>query len=164
MAEKTHQQIRREERGAPETREQETRAHEVREFVPPSLLPDPPPQDGWRFKWVRTSFYGSSDNLNVSKKFRTGYTPVKIEDLEDFSVLCDVDSRWAKDGNIEVGGLMLCKIPEEVARSRDEYYDRAAQAAERAVTARYTQVSDPRMPVGVYEQRTRTSFGNRGGK
>ena len=38
-------------------------------WQPPSVLPDPKPQDGWVFRWVRTAVVGQSDNPNVSYRF-----------------------------------------------------------------------------------------------
>jgi hypothetical protein len=49
-------------------------------WEPASVLPDPAPQDGWVFRWVRTSMVGQPDNTNASKRFREGWEPVKAED------------------------------------------------------------------------------------
>jgi hypothetical protein len=46
----------------------------------PSNLPSPNPQEGWVFRWIRTSLLGNTDNPNVSKKFREGWIPCKAED------------------------------------------------------------------------------------
>ena len=42
-------------------------------WQPPSVLPDPKPQDGFVFRWIRTSLVGQSDNPNVSYRFREGW-------------------------------------------------------------------------------------------
>ena len=60
------------ERAPREPRSLENRENETRDepWEPASLLPDPEPQDGWVFRWIRTAMVGNLDNTNVSKKFR----------------------------------------------------------------------------------------------
>ena len=82
------------------------------------MLPDPEPRDGVEYRWVRTSTLGESDNKNVSSKFREGWTPVKAEDHPELQVLPDIDSRF--EGNVEVGGLLLCENSAEYVESRRE--------------------------------------------
>jgi len=126
----------------------------------PSALPVPEPRDGVKFRWVRTSTLGESDNRNVSVRFREGYTPVKAEDHPEMMLLPDLDSRFADQGNIEVGGLMLCSIPVEIAESREDYQNQAAQQQMDAVDRNYLRESHPSMPVLQPERSTRTSFGD----
>lgn len=128
-----------------------------RSWSRPSALPTPEPRDGFKFRWVRTSLMGNSDNPNVSTRFREGYIPVKAADHPELKLITDMDSRF-KD-NIEVGGLLLCAIPDEIAE------DRIAQQLEQsgrqmeAVDNNYMRQSDPRMPVLKPERQSRTSFG-----
>ena len=68
-----------------ESREVETRASDS--WLPASVLPNPAPQDGWVFRWVRTSTLGHADNTNVSQKFREGWVPVKAEDHPELEVM-----------------------------------------------------------------------------
>src|SRR6056300_769177 len=90
-------------------RENETRKSDA--WTPASVLPVPAEKDGWVFRWIRTSVLGHSDNTNVSQKMREGWVPVKASDHPEMQVMSDVDSRF--EGNIEVGGLLLCKAPKE---------------------------------------------------
>lgn len=123
-----------------------------------SVIPAPEPRDGLKFRWVRTSSLGSDDNMNVSRRFREGYVPVKAEDFPELRVLSDVGSRFK--GNIEVGGLMLCSIPEDLADARIDGQLQEAQAQMAAVDNNYLRESDPRMPVLRPERSTRqTNFG-----
>jgi hypothetical protein len=123
-----------------------------------SVIPAPEPRDGLKFRWIRTASLGQQDNMNVSRRFREGYTPVKAEDFPELKVLSDLDSRFK--GNIEVGGLILCSIPEELADDRVEGQLREAQAQMEAVDNNFMRESDPRMPVLRPERSTRqTSFG-----
>jgi len=138
-----------------ETREQSTRK---RTWTRPSALPTPEPRDGMKFRWIRTSTLGNSDNPNVSARFREGYTPVKAADHPELQVISDLDSRF-KD-NIEVGGLLLCSIPAELADDRIAAQLDSASARIEAVDNNYLRQSDPRMPVLRPERNTRLSFGS----
>jgi hypothetical protein len=128
-----------------------------RSWVKPSALPTPEPRDGMKFRWIRTSLLGQSDNPNVSSRFREGYTPVKLEEHPELQIVTDIDSKF-KD-NVEVGGLMLCSIPVDISESRiDAQLDQAQNAID-AVDRNYMRENDPRMPVLNPERSTRTSFG-----
>jgi hypothetical protein len=141
---------------AVETRKDETRDQP---WEPASILPDPIPQEGWVFRWIRTSMIGSADNTNVSKKFREGWEPVRAEDHPELQIMSDHKSEWGAKGNIEVGGLLLCKSPKEVVDKRREYYHRHADAQMQAVDNNYMRENDPRMPVLAPDRKTRVAFG-----
>ncbi len=83
-------------------------------WEPPQVLPDPAPQDGWVFRWIRTSIMGNQDNVNASKRFREGWEPVRAEDHPEMMMASDRGSDYA--GNIEVGGLLLCKTSDKTLR------------------------------------------------
>jgi len=121
----------------------------------PSALPDPTPQEGVEFRWIRTSALGQSDMTNVSSKFREGWEPVKLEDHPELKVMSDVDSRFK--GNVEVGGLLLCKNSKENMDARREYQQDTAKSQMQAVDNSFMKESDPRMPVLRPEKSTRTS-------
>ena len=97
-------------------RKDETRPSD--DFIPQSLLPTPEPQDGWVFRWVRTQILGESDNINVSGRFREGWEPVLSENHPELKIQSDYGSEFAKKGNIEIGGLLLCKAPKEVMEKK----------------------------------------------
>lgn len=120
------------------TREKEARTV----YVPPSTLPDPTPQPGYVYRWVATAIMGQSDPSNVSKKMREGWEPVKAEDHPELMLVGN-----AKTGNVEIGGLMLCKMPVERARARNEYYATQAQQQMESVDNSYMRNNDPRMPL-----------------
>lgn len=140
-------------------REQNTRekTERKRSWSRPSALPTPEAKDGYKFRWIRTSLMGSSDNPNVSTRFREGYVPVKAADHPELQMITDMDSRFKE--NIEVGGLLLCAIPEEIAEDRIEQQLEQANRQMEAVDNSYLRQSDPRMPVLKPERQTRTSFG-----
>lgn len=123
-----------------------------------SMLPVPEPRDGLKFRWVRTSSLGQGDMTNVSRRFREGYVPVKASEFPELHVMSDVDSRFPE--NIEVGGLLLCAIPQDIADDRTYGQVEEAQAQLDAVDRNYMRESDPRMPVLKPERSSRTtSFG-----
>ena len=103
-------------------REAESReaGERTKPWEPPQVLPDPAPQDGWVFRWIRTSIMGNQDNVNVSKRFREGWEPVRAEDHPEMMMASDRGSDYL--GNIEVGGLLLCKTSEDTFNARSEYY------------------------------------------
>tara|TARA_B100001094_G_scaffold325812_1_gene380794 strand:- start:642 stop:1202 length:561 start_codon:yes stop_codon:yes gene_type:complete len=128
-------------------------------WQPPSVLPDPKPQDGYVFRWIRTSIIGQADNPNVSYRFREGWDACKSEDHPELKILCDQNSRWADQGNIEIGGLLLCKAPVEIVEARRDYYDRLAQQQVDSIDNNYLKESDPRMPMLEPQRSSRTTFG-----
>jgi hypothetical protein len=122
-----------------------------------SAIPTPDPRPGLTHRWIRTATLGNSDNPNVSRRFREGYTPVKAADYPELHVLSDHDSRFK--GNVEVGGLLLCAASTELVEDRVEYQTERAQSQMDAVDRNYMRESDPRMPVLRPERATKTSFG-----
>ncbi len=138
-----------------ESREVEQRPSDS--WIPASVLPTPDPEDGWVFRWVRTSTLGHADNTNVSQKFREGWIPVKSEDKPELNVMSDINSRF--EGNIEIGGLLLCKAPEDKVQQREEYFQNMAESQMESVDNNFLKQNDPRMPVLKPERSTRTTFG-----
>jgi len=110
-------------------------------YVPPSTLPDPTPEPGWRYRWIATHILGEADPTNVSKKLREGWEPVKAEDHPELML------QGNASGNVEIGGLMLCKQPEERVIARNEYYAKQAQAQMESVDNHFMRNNDPRMPL-----------------
>ena len=140
------------------TRELENREASTRKkaWTPPQLLPSHNPQPGWVFRWIRTSMMGQADPTNTSAKFREGYEPVKAEDFPELMMHADPNSSFK--GNVEVGGLLLCKAPVEMAEQRDEYYRKQAQSQIEAVDNSFMRTEDKRMPL-FNERRSTTTFG-----
>lgn len=62
-------------------------------------------------------------------------------------------------GNIEVGGLLLCKTTIDNVDARNEYYAQAAARQVESVDNNYMRESDPRMPK-LNESSSRVSFGS----
>ena len=139
-------------------REQEERNEFVRpdSWKPASLLPEFKKVPGWAYRWIRTSLLNDADNLNVSSKMREGWEPVKLADHPEMKIMVDQNSRF-KDG-IEIGGLLLCKIPEEFVAQRNAHYADKAKQQELAVDNSFMKQNDPRMPLFA-DKKSSTSFG-----
>ena len=129
-------------------------------WVQPTGLPTPQPEEGYAFRWVRTALMGQFDPTNTSAKFREGWEPVKAESQPQMHVFADPNSRFK--GNIEIGGLLLCKIPKEFMEQRAAFYKNASDAQEKALDSNFMQANDARMPL-FSERKTGVSFG-RGSK
>ena len=124
---------------------------------PPEVLPSPDPRQGWSHRWVRTSTMGTADPSNISSKLREGYEPCKAEDYPELMMHATTEGRFK--GNVEVGGLLLCRIPEEFLKQRMEYYSNQNKAQMDSVDNNFLRESDPRMPL-FSEKKTKVTFGS----
>ena len=140
------------------TRELDTRelAERPKQWRPAELLPEPDKQPGFKYRWIRVSINGQPDPRNLSKAMREGYEPVRLEEQPKFKLLADPTSRY-KD-NIEIGGLLLCKTPEEFVDQRNAHFQGLTEAQTRAVDNNLMRENDPRMPL-FNERKTNVSFG-----
>jgi hypothetical protein len=127
-----------------------------KQWMPAELLPEPDKQPGYAYRWIRVSTLNSADPRNISGKLREGWEPVGIEEQPKFRLMVDPGSRF-KD-NIEVGGLLLCKTPQEFVEQRDAHFAKQAQMQVEAVDNTMMRQSDPRMPM-FKERKSSTSFG-----
>lgn len=133
----------------------ETQARK-RSWVRPELLPNPNPEPGYEFRWVRASTMGTADPMNVSSRLREGWEPVKASEHPEVQLMQTEDERF-KD-NIVVGGLMLCKTPSEMVEQRNAYYSGQADAQMKSVDNNFMRENDPRMPL-FNERKTKVTFG-----
>lgn len=140
------------------TRDMQTRelAARPKQWMPPELLPEPDKQAGFAYRWIRVSMLNQADPRNLSAKIREGWEPVSIEEQPKFRLLLDPNSRF-KD-NIEIGGLLLCKTPEEFVEQRAAYYANQTQSQTEAVDNNLMRQSDARMPI-FKEGKSTSSFG-----
>ena len=140
------------------SRELQSRATTERpkQWAPAELLPEPDKQAGYAYRWIRTSTLNTADPRNLSAKLREGWEPVSIEEQPKLKLLVDPNSRF-KD-NIEIGGLLLCKTPEEFVKQRNDHYAKQSESQTEAVDNNLMRQSDPRMPL-FKERKSSTSFG-----
>jgi len=136
-----------------QTREQTARK---RTWMPVNTLPVPQEQDGYQFRWIRKSMAGVSDATNVSKKQREGWEPVRAEDYPELKLSIDQDAK--NSGLVEVGGLILCKMPVEMVQQRNDHYNQHARQQMESVDNSFMRENDPRMPL-FKERNTKVSFG-----
>lgn len=124
---------------------------------PPEVLPSPDPREGWSHRWIRTATMGTADPSNVSSKLREGYEPCKAEDYPELMMHATTEGRFK--GNIEVGGLLLCRIPAEFLTQRAAYYANQNKAQMDSVDNNFLRESDPRMPL-FSEKKSKVTFGS----
>tara|TARA_R110002020_G_scaffold1259_3_gene6013 strand:- start:713 stop:1162 length:450 start_codon:yes stop_codon:yes gene_type:complete len=140
-------------------REQNTREKGARKkaWQRPEMLPSPNPEPGYEYHWVRVSTQGLVDATNVSSKLREGWEPVKAKDHPEITMVT-VENEKFKD-NVVIGGLMLCKAPEELIEERNAYYSEQTKAQIESVDNNLMRENDPRMPL-FNDRKTKITFGN----
>jgi hypothetical protein len=136
-----------------ETREK-TQAHY--EYKPASSLPDPTPDPDYDFHWVAIEINGQQNATNLSQKRRDGWEPVKAVDHPELQISGN------KEGNVEIGGLLLCKKPKEMAEARKRYFDKKAQNQMESVDNSFMRNSDARMPLFADRKSTTSKGGGFG--
>ena len=127
-----------------------------KQWMPPQLLPDPNPEEGYAFRWIRVSTLNKDDPTNISGKLREGWEPVKASDHPEIRLFNSGQSRFPD--SIEVGGLLLCKTPVEFTAQRDAYYRNQSESQMNSVDNNFMRESDARMPL-FNERKTTVTFG-----
>ena len=122
----------------------------------PEVLPSPNPEDGYVYRWIRTSTQGQVDAPNVSSKLREGWEPVKANEHPEITMVAVENERFAD--NIVIGGLMLCKAPQELVDERTAHYTAQTQNQIRSVDNNLMRENDPRMPLFI-ERKSKVTFG-----
>ena len=126
-------------------------------WVPPSSLDAPPAPDGFRYRWIRAESVGFQDTKNITGRIREGYELVRAEEIEnasDYPVV--VEGRYK--GVVGVGGLLLAKVPNEIAKQRQDYMSQKHEDRSEAVKNDLMKEQDKRMPINV-ERQSRVTFG-----
>ena len=126
-------------------------------WVPPSSLDAPPAPDGFRYRWIRAEVVGFQDTKNISGRIREGYELVRAEEIENASDYPVLDEGRYK-GVIGVGGLLLAKVPLEIAKQRQAYMTSRHQERSDAVENDLMKEQDQRMPINV-DRQSRVTFG-----
>ena len=125
-------------------------------WTPPSSLDAPPAPQGYRHRWIRVEVLGFDDTKNVSGKLREGWELVRADEYpeQDFPSL----TTGKYSGVIGVGGLVLARIPEEIAQQREAYYKDQTKQRDEAVNNDVLKEQHPSMPIN-NERQTRVTFG-----
>ena len=126
-------------------------------WVPPSSLDAPPAPDGFRYRWIRAESMGFEDSKNIQGRLRSGYELVRAEEVENASDYPVVDTGKYK-GVIGVGGLLLAKVPDEIAAARTAYVKKRADGMDEAIENDLMREQHKSMPINV-ERQSRVTFG-----
>ena len=138
---------------ASQTREKDKRPQT---WTPPSSLDAPPAPDGFRQKWLRAETMGFDDTKNMSGKMRSGWELVRADQYPDSNYPTVKEGKYA--GVIGVGGLLLARIPEEIAQSREAYFRKQTKDRDDAVNNDLMKEQHPSMPI-YSDRQTRVTFG-----
>ena len=139
-------------------RDLETREKTKRKsaWTRPEVLPSPNPEPGYTFRWIRTSNQGTIDPTNVSSKLREGWEPVKASDHPEITVV-SIENEKFRD-NVVIGGLMLCKAPQELVNERTAHYQEQTDGQIQSVDNNLMRENDPRMPL-FHDRKSKVTFG-----
>jgi len=109
----------------PRVSETRVKQEKPKVWTPPSSLDAPPAPDGYRHRWIRAESMGFDDTKNIMGKLRSGWELVRSDEYpsDEYPVVKD----GKNSGVIGVGGLLLARIPEEIAKSREDYFKQQLQ-------------------------------------
>ena len=123
----------------------------------PSSLDAPPAPDGYIHRWIRAEVQGYQDTKNVISRLREGYELVRADEYPDMQMPTIEDGKHA--GIIGVGGLLLARIPEELIKQRDAYYNGLTEDQIKAVDNDLLKDAHPSMPISKADRQSRVTFG-----
>ena len=126
-------------------------------WVPPSSLDAPPAPDGFRYRWIRAESLGFDDSKNIQGRLRSGYELVRAEEVENSSDYPVLETGKYK-GVIGVGGLLLAKVPDEIAAQRTAYIKRRTDGMNEAVDNDLMREQHKSMPINI-DRQSRVTFG-----
>jgi len=138
---------------AAETR---TKTERPKEYKPPSSLDAPPAPDGFRHRWIRAESQGFNDTKNIHGRLRSGYELVRADEYDDKSYPTVLDGKYA--GVIGVGGLLLARIPEELAQQRVDYQRKQTDGQDEAIDNDLLREQHKSMPINI-DRQSRVTFG-----
>ena len=122
----------------------------------PTALDAPPAPDGFRHRWIRAESLGFSDTKNISARLREGFELVRADEYPDSQYPVITDGKYA--GVIGVGGLLLARISEEIAKQRAAYIDSLSKGQDEAVEHDLMKEQHKSMPINV-DRQSRVTFG-----
>ena len=127
-----------------------------KQYKPPSSLDAPPAPDGFRHRWIRAESVGFQDSKNIFGRLREGYELVRADEYKDSDYPVVTDGKYA--GVIGVGGLLLARIPEELATARSSYQKTLSEGQDEAIENDLLKDQDKRMPIKV-DRSSKHTFG-----
>jgi len=140
------------------SRVSETRVKQERPKVwaPPSTLDAPPAPDGYVHRWIRAEVMGYQDTGNMAAQIKSGWELVRADEYPNSDYPEVTEGKYA--GNIGVGGLVLARMPKELAESRDEYFRQMNTDRNEALNNDVLKEQHPSMPIN-QDRQTRVTFG-----
>ena len=140
------------------SRASQTRVKEqkTQTWTPPSTLDAPPAPAGYRHRWIRAELLGQDDSRNVASRLREGFEFVRADEYPEQNFPSSKDGKYA--GVIGVGGLLLARIPEEIAQSREAYFAKQTKDRDDAVNNDLMKEQHSSMPINA-DRQTRVTFG-----
>ena len=138
---------------ASQTREKTT---QKKVWTPPSSLDAPPAPDGYHHRWIRAETMGFDDTKNMAGRIRSGYELVRADAYPGSEYPVVTEGKYK--GIIGVGGLLLAKVPEEIVKSREAYFNNMTQDADTAIERDLMKEQHPGMPINA-ERQSRVTFG-----
>ena len=133
-----------------------SKAEAPKTWTPPSSLDAPPAPDGFRHRWIRVEVLGFDDTKNMSGKLREGWELVRADEYPDQDYPSLVTGKYS--GVIGVGGLVLARLPEEIAKSREAYFKKQTKDRDDAINNDILKEQHPSMPIN-NERQTGVTFG-----
>ena len=127
-------------------------------WTPPSYLDTPNAPEGFRHRWVRVEIRGYVDTKNIQGRLRSGYELVRADEYPEDDYPAIAEGKYA--GVIGHGGLVLTRVPEEIARSRDEYFRKQSQDQQTAIDNDLMKEQHRGMPIEI-DRQSRTTFGGK---
>ena len=127
-----------------------------KKWTPQTSLDAPKPPAGFRHRWIRSEIVGFDDTKNVMGQLRSGWELVRADEYTDQDYPVVKDGKYA--GIIGVGGLLLARIPEEIAKQRDEYFKKQTEARDEAIDSDLMKEQHPSMPINI-DRQTSVTFG-----
>ena len=125
-------------------------------WTPPSSLDAPKAPTGFRHRWIRVETMGFDDTKNLQGKLRSGWELVRADEYPGSEYPVINEGKYK--GMIGVGGLVLARIPEEIAKLRDDYYQNMTREANEALQHDLDKEQHKSMPIQ-QERQSRVTFG-----
>lgn len=125
----------------------------------PEALPMPDERPGWKHRYVRLSTLGTADPSNISSKLREGYEPVKAEEYPELMMHAATEGRFK--GGIEIGGLLLCRIPAEFMEQRAKHFENINRSQMESVDNNFLREQDSRSNMAmIVDKKSKVTFGS----
>jgi hypothetical protein len=126
---------------------------------PSNLLEAPEARPGMSQRWVATMVLGQETPTNVAKRLREGWVPRDPKTVKEIQHFPTIEhGRFA--GHIGIEGMVLCEMPTEMVKQRNEYYANMTDNLMRSVENDMNRAETPGQPIQRTFKSTVSSEGN----